>query len=51
MDTLYELKRCLYSISGKLSSDWIPLTVNGKKIKDVVLTDDYRIEIKTEDEQ
>ena len=49
MDTLYELKQALNKVSGLMSSDWIPITVNGKKIKSVALTDDYRIEIKTEE--
>lgn len=46
METLYELKRALYKVCGVMSSDWIPITVNGKKIKSVALTDDYRVEIK-----
>lgn len=49
METLYELKQALNIVSGVMSSDWIPITVNGKKIKSVALTDDYRIEIKTEE--
>lgn len=50
MDTLYELKSSLSSISLRLSSDWIPVTVDGKKIESVVLTDDMRVEIKTKEE-
>ena len=49
METLYELKQALNKVSGVMSSDWIPITVNGKKIKSIALTDDYRIEIKTEE--
>lgn len=50
MDTLYELKASLSSISYMLSSDWIPITVDGKKIESVVLTDDMRVEIKTKED-
>lgn len=49
METLYELKQALNKVSGVMSSDWIPITVDGKKIESVRLTDDYRIEIKTEE--
>lgn len=50
IETLYELKASLSSISSMLSSDWIPVTVDGKKIESVVLTDDMRVEIKTKEE-
>lgn len=49
MEALYEMKQALNKVSGLMSSGWIPITVNGKKIKSVALTDDYRIEIKTEE--
>lgn len=48
MDTLQELKMALNQISMSITSDYIPLTVDGKKIKSIKLTDDYRVEIKTE---
>lgn len=50
METLYELKSSLSSISSMLSSDWIPVTVDRKKIESVALTDDMRVEIKTKEE-
>lgn len=50
MRTLYELKDALNSCSMQMSSDWIPVNVDGKEIDSVELikkNEEWLIEIKT----
>lgn len=47
METLFELKNALREISQRMSTDWIPLRVNGELIESVALTDSYEVEVKT----
>lgn len=47
INTLYKLRLALQEIAFRLSSEWIPLKVDGKEIESVTLTDNFEVEIKT----